>query len=1364
MKYSRFYSFSFALALSCMIGFSAFADDLEIYIGDGNEAVSYQPNVLFVMDTSGSMRSQDGTGESRLLRVQDALRQLMQTATNINVGLMRFSNVGGPVLYPVKPIDSPATADFVIPVNDSNDDVHKIDAIATNRTNNQLVLTQGTSTVKTGLRFTDLSIPRGAVITSAALRFTSATPNSAPSEFTIRAEAVGNAASFEAVNDDVDARVLTAASTDWNDDSNIFPLVGESVISPDLSHVIQEVVDRADWCGGNALNLIIDGTSPNAASGRQAYSRDDGTTRAPQLLIKYDDSTATGCIRKRRVFQINSNRNNAEEKPNGRQSTGSGLTMIDSSNAYIGLRFENIDLPQGASVLDAYLEFSGKEAQTSPGANMIIRGVAEDSPKNFKSYPRYLLRDKPKTSASVSWNGIEPWYLNGEYRSPSVKGIVEEIVNRPGWKINNEMMFVLSDFTDIEREAHSHNGKRSGAPRFIIEYEGNATPGVSVTARDSIVSSVNELTANGSTPIVDTLYEGALYYGGLPVDYGLRRGNDTVSSTVRRLTRVSNRSSYIGEDSLLPVGCDPSNLNDSDCISEYIPAGATYISPIEDVECQVNNHIVLLSDGQPNGNKSVSKVQNMIGRNCSGSGSGKCGPELTEFLSEANDATGASVKTHTIGFAANDDVNNYLNQLASKGGGEFYRADDSESLLQVFNTILTNIKDDNATFVAPGVAVNQQNRLTHLDQLYFALFKPSESAFWPGNLKRYRLSNSAIVDVTGIDAVDPNTGFFANTARSYWSPQVDGGDVEVGGALSQLTLSRSVYAFDDSPGAIFSSSNRLVETNDDITISDLNLDAFANKEAIRTELLKWSRGVDVFDVDGDMQTTDINLMIGDPIHSQPVVVNYGTNDDVVIVATNHGFLHSFDTDDGTENFAIIPKDLLGNLYKFYENANTQEHTYGMDGDLVVRYHDDKVWLYAGMRRGGNNYYVIDITQKLNPKFLFKIDGSSNDFSNLGQSWSKPILTKIKIGGSEKDVMIFAGGYDPDQDNKSDRTVDSEGNSVFIVDADTGELLWSASNEDADLNIPEMKYSIPARVAVIDRDYDGLVDHMYVADMGAQIFRLDIYNGNSRAELVKGKLMATLGADDPENNRRFYYAPDVSQISLGDEQYYAVAIGSGFRAGPLNNTVQDKFYMFKDTGVFMRDEEGEFMFPEAPFTEADLYDATLHELTSADDNARQIANTDFASKNGWMIRLDTRGEKVLSSPLIFDFKIFFTTYLPASASESTCAPPTGFSRAYLVDLFNANSVTDMNNNGTDEHLDRYADLQQAGIAPDAKILIENIVKPVVCVGVECASAVIEVDNQGNQQACGSAFECLAENIYGRFERVKKDAWSTEVEDN
>lgn len=1350
-----------ACLFSFMISFSAFGDDLEIYLGNNNNQVTYKPNVLFIMDTSGSMSARDNTDTTRMQKVQDALRSALGNATNINAGLMRFSDYGGPILFPVRDIDSPVSPELIIPIVNGKDDAHEISGNVS-LSNQQIVLSQNTDTVLSGFRYQNINIPRGTLITSAKLRFTSTGFNNSITNFKIAAHAIGDAPEFTTDNDDISDRTLSTNEVIWNAD-NAWPNWEETVSTPDLTSVVQEIVNRADWCGGNNIAFVMESIDMASGSNRKAFSSDDGSSRSPQLVLTYDEATATGCLRDKFIYQVDEQDNNAEERSNGYQSTGTELTFRESNNEYTAVRFKNINLPQGATVLNAYLEFTAYQNGTSSGAKMTIRGANQDSPSDFSPYPRYTLRNKPKTSASVNWSNISSWFRNGVYQSPPVTAIVQEIVDRVGWDSGNQMMFIMSDFSNARRGGYTYNGKPSGATRLVIEFEGNATAGTTSTVRQHLIGKVDNLNTSGYTPIVDTLYEAALYFGGQDVDYGRKRGESNVGSSVRQATRVSHRSSYIGGDPVRPNGCTDDNLSSSNCRNEYIPLGATYISPIEDLQCQTNNHIVLLSDGQANNNHSVSKIEGKLGKSCNGSGGEKCGLDLVNNLSESGDSfIDARVITHTIGFSANANANTFLNNIALQSGGGFYKAEDGDQLLNAFETILRQVKDVNATFVSPGVAVNQLNRLSHRDELYFALFKPAEGTLWPGNLKKYRIEGDKILDKNGLSAVDSNTGFFSENSHSYWSTLADGNDVREGGAASKLDLVRNLYFFNDSPGNLFNSGNVLNENNNNISEVDMAVNMLPDSAALRTEVLKWARGVDVRDDDADGSTTDVRLQMGDPIHSQPIIVNYSNTDSAIFVATNHGFLHSIDAEDGSENFAVIPKELLGSLYEFYKDGSTLNHQYGLDGDLVIRYVDNKVYLYLGMRRGGNNYYVFDVTQKTSPKLVFTVNGGQGDFANMGQTWSRPIITKVQIGGSVKNVMIVGGGYDESQDAKVNRFEDDVGNSVFMIDADTGALLWSASDEGANLVLDDMKYSIPARISVIDRNNDGLADHLYVADMGGQLFRLDIYNGESVSGLVKGGLLGTFSGDSAEDNRRFYYGPDVSEVILGDEQYYAVAIGSGFRAGPLNTTINDQFYLIKDTGVFNTDVNGNFLMPSTPYTENNLYDATDHLLTSNDEVERDLAAQTFANKNGWRLRLTQGGEKVLASPLVLDYKVFFTTYLPASANDSLCAPPTGNSRAYLVNLLNANAVADLNNNNEQDSSDRFAQLAQTGIAPDTKILIENIVKPVVCLGAECVSAVIELDDDGNEVACGTDFECLAQNIYGRFERVQKDIWKTEVE--
>ncbi len=1345
--------------LSFGVSLSTCASDLDIYLGSGNDTVTYKPNVLFIMDTSGSMSNQDGTGKTRLLRVQQALNEALSGATNINAGLMRFSNKGGPILYPVTDIDRFVQPQLIDTVQSGADDATSINGevqIATN----QLQIALGTQTVMTGLRFLELNIPQGAQITKASLRFASAFINSEPVEIKIYGELNGNAQNY-AVGAAVHERAKTTHFVEWNSD-NTFSFSGEYISTPDITSVIQEVVNQSSWCGRNNIGLIITARGLNADVSRAAYAFEQGNGLAPQLVVEYDDATATGCVAGTMTYQITGQGENAEERGNGHQSTGSELTFKNTSNEYIGLRFENLNLPRNTTINNAYLEFTAYQNGTGSNAKMTIQGVDQSNPSDFTPYTRYLLRDKPKVG-SVIWSSIAPWYRNNVYQSPAITSIIQSIVDRSDWDQGDDLMLVLSEFGSSKRGSYAYNGKPSGAVRLVIDYAGNATPGTAATVRDLLQSKVDDLTYSGTTPIVDTLFEATRYYGGLSLDYGDTRGDSSVSSTVRRNTRVSHRLSYLGADAVSPSGCSEDNLSSSDCINEYIPTPASYLSPVTDLQCQTNNHIVLLSDGEANNNHSVSKIQSLLGKTCQSSSSGEhCGLDLVRELSQSKTSPiNARVITHTVGFAANATANNFLNQLALNGGGGFYQTDNSEELVDVFQQILRTVKDVNATFVSPSIAVNQLNRLTHRDELYFALFKPSEGTLWPGNLKQYKIQGNTILDQNNANAVDDTTGFFSESAHSFWSTLADGNDVREGGAASKLGLSRNIYMF-STPGNIVASENQLHEDNTIINTTDLALGTLPEPDTLRTQVLKWARGVDVRDYDGDGNMTEARRQMGDPIHSQPVIVNYGTDDSAILVATNHGFLHSFDATTGAENFAVIPRELLSNLYDFYQDGSSFSHIYGLDGSLVLRRVGDKTYLYVGMRRGGQNYYAFDISEKTNPKLVFRIKGGEGDFTQLGQTWSPPTLTKIKISDTIRDVMIIGGGYDDSQDDKLLRAPDSQGNAIYIVDANTGAKIFTISQSASDLNVASMLYAIPGRISSIDRDSDGLVDHLYAADMGGQLFRFDIYNGEAGEDLIEGQRVADLGGDDEINHRRFVYGPDVTEVLGQGKPYFAIVIGSGHRAVPLGLTIDDRFYMLRDEGVFKRDEYGRFRFFDSVLRDSDLYDATDHLLTSSDNLVQENAISELHSKNGWRLALTRNGEKVFSSPLLLDYQIFFTTYIPSAGSDSQCAPPTGNSRAYLIDLLTANAVTDLDSDDTIDAYDRSAQLSQTGIAPDTKILIENIVTPVVCLGAECESAVFEYDNDGNEIACQGEFACLVRNIYGRFERVQQQSWRTDIE--
>src|SRR5690606_10275227 len=232
--------------------------------------------------------------------------------------------------------------------------------------------------------------------------------------------------------------------------------------------------------------------------------------------------------------------------------------------------------------------------------------------------------------------------------------------------------------------------------------------------------------------------------------------------------------------------------------------------------------------------------------------------------------------------------------------------------------------------------------------------------------------------------------------------------------------------------------------------------------------------------------------------------------------------------------------------------------------LIQRPHSSTLFPYTTLFRS------LDVTNRSAPSLLWQITGgvSGTDFAELAQTWSNPVKTKVDIGGKVYEVLIFGGGYDADQDTVTTRTVDDSGRALFVVDAETGSLLWWAgpANSGANLELAEMKYSIPASPKVIDVNGDGLTDQIYVGDMGGQVFRFDINNAAKLATFATGGRIADLADSTVAGNRRFYHSPDVFGVKIGGARFLGLIIGSGYQAHPLDTDIEDRIYMLKIDSV------------------------------------------------------------------------------------------------------------------------------------------------------------------------------------------------------
>jgi len=136
-----------------------------------------------------------------------------------------------------------------------------------------------------GMRFTNITIPQGAIIDSAYLTFTCRLAGSGTTVRTnIIGEDVDDAAQFSNLAN-YNGRSRTSAIVAW-DGINAW-VVNSEYVSPDIKTVIKEIIDRAGWASGNDLVLFWENDLSNTGADRIAWSYDGSSAKAPKLAITY---------------------------------------------------------------------------------------------------------------------------------------------------------------------------------------------------------------------------------------------------------------------------------------------------------------------------------------------------------------------------------------------------------------------------------------------------------------------------------------------------------------------------------------------------------------------------------------------------------------------------------------------------------------------------------------------------------------------------------------------------------------------------------------------------------------------------------------------------------------------------------------------------------------------------------------------------------------------------------------------------------------------------------------------------------------------------------------------------------------------
>ena len=461
-------------------------------------------------------------------------------------------------------------------------------------------------------------------------------------------------------------------------------------------------------------------------------------------------------------------------------------------------------------------------------------------------------------------------------------------------------------------------------------------------------------------------------------------------------------------------------------------------------------------------------------------------------------------------------------------------------------------------------------------------------------------------------------------------------------------------------------------------------------------------------------------------------------EDYILFGTTQGLLHVVDANTGEEKFAFVPNEMIeaqaaafgkpelsglgmGKMfygvdgpwtaYTEYVNVSNQvtdetyltvnSNSYNQQGKQLV---------YGGLRMGGRNYYALDLSDINNPKLKFQIRpagdcAATNPLGCMGQSWSKPSIAWVMWKGTKKLVMFVGGGYDAGGDDgnafvngqripyagyESDtyNQTNKRGAGVYMFDALDGSLLWwtgaNATASTADVAATpssDMKYSVVSQIRTIDRNADGLIDHLYFGDLGGQVWRIDLNNdAKNETNLFARTPTRLLNLNNAEKSPRFYETPAFSTYSTHGQIFGAVTIGTGNRSMPLiDYTVGEEGRDYDAIfNIYDKDVARENLLTLVRVNPNNINDLTrkyyltdaelitknvtlqlestvgvtasssnkLLALTDRNRFSRDVIVAPYATTQGWYYKFKSyklQSEKVMSTPIVINNDLYVTTF-------------------------------------------------------------------------------------------------------------------------
>ena len=437
---------------------------------------------------------------------------------------------------PVPETDAPPTATpksgtlLSVPVQNGNDDWEERPADGSRRTtSSDLELAYDSQEQVIGIRWANVHIPAGAVITEASIEFTADERGAGSPTLLVGVENTADAAAWS--SSALPSQRSVVGSVAWTPGPWV---VQEKYSTPQLVASVQSVVSKAGWAAGNAIAAVVRSSGAASAADVRVAESFEGNGVGAVLVVRFEvgvastnapatsapptDAPATKAPRTSAPatrtpstdspatstpatitpatdapapvpetdapptatpkhgtllsVPVQNGNDDWEERPadGSRRTTSSDLELAyDSQEQVIGIRWANVHIPAGAVITEASIEFTADER--GAGSPTLLVGV--ENTADAAAWSSSALPSQRSVVGSVAWTP-GPWVVQEKYSTPQLVASVQSVVSKAGWAAGNAIAAVVrssgaASAADV-RVAESFEGNGVGAV-LVVRFE-----------------------------------------------------------------------------------------------------------------------------------------------------------------------------------------------------------------------------------------------------------------------------------------------------------------------------------------------------------------------------------------------------------------------------------------------------------------------------------------------------------------------------------------------------------------------------------------------------------------------------------------------------------------------------------------------------------------------------------------------------------------------------------------------------------------------------------------------------------------------------------------------------------------------------